>query len=159
MLGRLTHAEGMIGFRQLGINEPPPKGGVENLRPPGKRLRVLGHDKRRTTHAFHPASDHHLPVATGNGPGSIHDRLQPRGAKPVDRDTRHRRRKPRQQGSHAGYVPVVLARLVRRTCNHIGNRFHRHFPVPMQQCTDGNGQKIIRTHRTQTAAVSSDRGP
>jgi hypothetical protein len=94
------------------IDETPADRGVVDFRRARKRLAGLGHDERRPCHRFDAAGNGEFHVAGADRPRRVADRVQPRGAQPVDGDAGDRVRQPGKQQRHARHVAIVLAGLI-----------------------------------------------
>ncbi len=89
-------------------------------------------------------------------PRRLSDRVEPRGAKAVDRHARNGVRQAREQERHAGEIAIVLARLVRRAENDVLDPFGET-RMAAHQLANRDRREVVGAHGRERAAVASDR--
>ena len=157
ILRRLAHREWMVDRGQLGIDEPPSDRGVIHLLATVKPALGFAQHIRRTAHRLYATSNKYIAVVRFDHACRDVDRFKTRRAQTVDRRSGHGLREPSKQSGHPSNIPIVLARLVRGSKVHIVNQTTIN-PGSLNDRSDHMSGKIIRTHRSQRATVSTDGG-
>ncbi len=158
VLARLRHGLDAVLRLHRRIDEAPAQARVLQLGGAGEGRLGLAHDVGRPRHGFGAAGDHQVLLARADRPGGRTHGVEARGAQAVDRGPRHGVREAGQQGGHAAYVAVVLARLVG------GAQHHLVDGVPVQPRQAGHqrlqrqGRQVVGAQVRERSAEAPDRG-
>ena len=137
------------------IREAPAK-----RRVPGRAVAVLRlrSDERRARHGFDAAGDEKLAVSRADRMRGPDDCRQTGRAETVHGDTGDALGQPREQGTHAGDVAVVLPSLVGGAEVDVLDRCRR-YACPLHGLLDDEGGEVVRPHVRKRASVAPDGRP
>ncbi len=127
-----------------------------DFRLPAERLRRLAHDEGRAGHALDAAGDGEVDLAGPDGARRRPDRIEARGAEPVQRGARHVFRQAGQQHGHAGHVAVVLAGLVGAAVEHLVELRPVGLVIARHQRLDRQGGEIVGADLGKRPGVAAD---
>ncbi|MFK4520055.1 hypothetical protein ABIF20_007420 [Bradyrhizobium japonicum] len=159
VLAGLRHGVDAILRLQQRIDETPADGGVEDLGGARECFLRLAHHEGRAGHGFDAASDRKLDLAGPDGAAGRTDRVQARGAEPVQGLAGNRIRQAREQQGHARDVAVVLAGLVGAAEEDFVDLCPIEIGVLGHQRLDRGRREVVGAHLGERAAETADRGP
>ncbi len=157
VLGRLAHALGRMALRHTRVDEAPADRRVGDLgNAAGKRAVGLEHHRGRPRHRLDAAGEHEIGVAEADRARRLVDRLEPRGAQPVDGDAGNLDRQAGEQRGHSRDVAVVLAGAVGRAEDDVVDALAGD-PIALQRRLDHVRGEVVGTDLRERTAVAPDR--
>ena len=157
VLSGLGHGVNAVFFFHQFVDEAPADGGVVHRVVATKRAVHFWHHKRRTAHALHATGNHHVRLARADRSRRCPDRIQTGATQAIDRRPRHLNGQAREQRGHVRNVSIVFACLIGATIEHVSHQRPIDAGVARHQRPDRNRAKIIGAHRSEDAAVATER--
>ena len=157
VLAGLRHGVDAVLLLHQRVDEAPADGGVEDFGMAREGFLRLALHEGRPRHRFDATGNGKFHFAGTDGAGGGADRLQARGAEPVQGDAGNALRQTRQEQRHARDIAVVLTGLVGAAVKDFFELVPIDLRVARHQCLDRHGGEIVGAHLGERTAKAADR--